>query len=197
MTNKTINYYNKNFKTLNKKYQNANMKTLYNILDQYTHSQTKLLEIGFGSGRDLVRYLHQNIDIVGVDASKAFVNNFKKAYPEYKTKVVLSTFPYLQQKIKDQRYDIIYSISSWMHISQKEYKNSIRLLKQLLKKNGIFLLSYSTTKRIRDPRFFEELQPRILQKIFQKSNFRLIYSSTQTDIFNRKIKWTTQVFQLL
>ena len=172
------------------------MKNFYQILDQYIQLNTKVLEIGFGSGRDLLYYLHKNINIIGMDASTAFVQSFKLSYPKYANKIFLSSFPDINPIIKDKKFDIIYSVATWMHIKKELYKQAILTIKQVLKKQGIFIVTYSSEKRINDPRFFENITPNTLVNLFENENFKLLNSHIQPDTLNREIKWITQIFQL-
>ena len=54
--NKTPTYYKQNHKELIDQYNSATLTTLHKLFNQYIQKSYKILDIGFGSGRDL-RYI--------------------------------------------------------------------------------------------------------------------------------------------
>ncbi len=74
---KNSNFYSKNHISLIKQY-NSISSPLKPLFDKYIQSNHKVLDIGFGSGRDL-RYIKSlGIDCYGVDNCKEFVEIFRK-----------------------------------------------------------------------------------------------------------------------
>jgi len=51
--NKTQTYYNQNHKELIERYNSATLPQLNKLFNQYIQKSHKVLDIGFGSGRDL------------------------------------------------------------------------------------------------------------------------------------------------
>ena len=47
-----MNYYSKNYKECINKTKNVDMKEYYNVFEMYLKPNSKILDIGFGSGRD-------------------------------------------------------------------------------------------------------------------------------------------------
>ena len=53
MKSETLKYYDENFQMLYDRYNSANMDKTHKILDRYISASDRVLDIGFGSGRDL------------------------------------------------------------------------------------------------------------------------------------------------
>lgn len=47
----------------------------------------KTLEVGFGHGDELAKYIKAGADIYGIDLSEVAVDNFQRNYPDYKSRV--------------------------------------------------------------------------------------------------------------
>ncbi len=73
----TIDFYNSKSTQLIERYDNAEMSSLHQLLLKYIPPKGIVLDIGFGSGRDL-QFLHDNgYDTWGIDPAKIFVENAK------------------------------------------------------------------------------------------------------------------------
>ncbi|WP_052435371.1 methyltransferase domain-containing protein [Sulfurospirillum cavolei] len=90
MIDQTIDFYDKNAKRLMVDYDNADMTSTYKCIEKYLHSNYKVLDIGFGSGRDIKYFNSKKIEIYGIDASKEFIKIFKERYPHLKEFVYYS-----------------------------------------------------------------------------------------------------------
>ncbi|NPA50985.1 MAG: hypothetical protein GXO02_05085, partial [Epsilonproteobacteria bacterium] len=65
-----IDYYEKNWKSLIDQYEKANPTYLHSLLLEYTNKEDLILELGFGSGREL-NFLYKKgyKNLFGIDAS--------------------------------------------------------------------------------------------------------------------------------
>ena len=198
MKTATINYYNDNASKLTKEYDNANMSEIYDCIEKYLKSNSKVLDIGFGSGRD-IRYFHsKNIEIYGIDGSKRFVEIFKNQYPMLSKFVSYSVLPDIYiPNISNKYFDLIFSMATWMHLAQSDHNKTILNIKRNLKDDGIFILGYSYNQRTNDPRFFENLDPQKIALLVSQNGFYLLEEYFTKDSLNREnLKWIVQVFKL-
>lgn len=89
------------------------------------------VEVGFGYGNQLVRYLERGANIFGVELSMEAVNYFKKTYPEYADRVFLTSqidFP----------VDVFYANALFEHLDNVDL--FIKNISRNLKKNGSLIL---------------------------------------------------------
>lgn len=195
MINTTIDYYDNHANKLVKDYDKADMSNVYILIDKFLKSNDKILDIGFGSGRDIRYFNSKNFEIYGIDGSKKFVEIFKKSYPYLSKFVYYSVLPEINIPIKD--FDLIFSMATWMHLSQVTQENTIVNIKNHLKDNGTFIVGYSYSKRENDPRLFEDLNPRKIELLFSENGFSLMEEYFTKDSLKREnLKWVVQVFKL-
>lgn len=195
MINTTIDYYDNNANNLIKDYDKADMSLVHTLIEKFLKPTDKILDIGFGSGRDIRYFNSKDFEIYGIDASKKFVEIFKKSYPYLSKFVYYSVLPEINIPIRN--FDLIFSIATWMHLTQVIQENTIINIKNHLKDNGIFVVGYSYSKRENDPRLFEDLNPRKMELLFSENGFSLIEEYFTNDSLKREnLKWVVQVFKL-
>jgi len=193
MPTQTKNFYNTHYQELITKYDNIELKELYSLLDRYIKPNHNVLDIGFGSGRDL-RYIQSlRANGYGVDATQGFVDNMKRD-PHFKNRVFCTALPNLNIPLNIQ-FDVVTAIAMIMHLTIKELEASIIEIKKYLKPNGVIIISYSTGNRANDPRFFEKLDYQIIKKLFEKHFFKEIEVISNHDKLDRDLVWVTYVFQ--
>jgi len=194
----TIDYYDQNSDSLINDYDDADMSSFYIFLKKHLPPQSNVLDIGFGSGRDLFYLKERGFHVWGVEASEKFVSKAKKRFHDISERFITSSLPYLElSKTYQNFFDVIISVAVWMHLPKETHTASILSLRNLLKPKGKIILSYSITKRHeQEMRFFEQIDRKILKKDFNKLGFTLIDSTTNTDgLRNRNIIWVTEVYR--
>lgn len=194
----THNFYKKNSTNLIKKYDNADMKNLYKLFNKYLIDKSKILDIGFGSARDL-RYLHiKGNDIWGIDPTIEFVDNAKNIFKDKSSHFFTGSLPNLfNQKNFNEKFDAIICIAVLMHLNHNEYEESIINIIKLLEPNSTIIISYSIGERkVNDKREFFEINTELLFSLFEKYNLNLIDKSVNSDNLNRnEIIWETLVLK--
>ena len=156
LENKTQTYYNQNHKGLIERYNLATPTPLHNLFDQYIQKSHKVLDIGFGSGRDLKYIRALGAECWGVDSTQGFVEALKRdSY--FKERLFCAKLPILDLKI-DVKFDVIVSIAVIMHLREDELRVWVEDVKNYLAEGGKVIVSYSVTPREDDERFFEDLR---------------------------------------
>lgn len=193
---KTINYYNKNYQELLKRYDSANMEQLNEIIDKFVYNDSFVLDLGFGSGRDLDYIKSITKNIYGLDGSIEFVSNLKQDN-FYENKVSLSILPQINTIHFDiNKFDIIISIAVLMHLKKNELIQTIKNIKNKLNNNGKVIISYSIKNRDNDKRYFLEITKDEMTILFNNEDFKEIEFIINKDSLNRQIEWITQVYEL-
>lgn len=194
----TIKFYDKNAENLLHYYNNANMSHIHNLILKYINKNSKILDIGFGSGRDIKFLLQKKYKVWGADPSKKFVYLAKEKFKKNRNRFFKTSLPYLKLPKKLEKYfDLITLIAVWMHIPKKYYDISIKNIQKYLSKDGIVILSYSITPRDEKERFFENIDEKYLRKIFEKYGFIKLEEIINKDASpkQREILWKTVIYK--
>jgi len=192
MENKTLNYYQQNHKDLIKRYNLVTINSLNQLFTQYIKKDDKVLDIGFGSGRDLHYIRTLGAECYGVDSCQGFINNLAED-GSFKERLFCAKLPILGLKI-GFKFDIVVSIAVIMHLTKDEIKVWIEDLKNYLSIDGMVIISYSTIPRKNDERFFEDLRSGVVEQLFTKNGFRLIEELCSFDWLQRDIEWKSSVY---
>ena len=151
-----------------------------------------ILDIGFGSGRE-VDFLIKNgfKNIYGIDGCKEFVQRTKAKFNS--DNFYHSILPEINVP-ENLKCDFVYSIAVWMHLPTEIYEDSIRNIKKILNKNAKVLLSYSLDERNEKERYFQKVDEKLLNNIFEKFGMKKIDELITIDSLNRQIKWKSVVY---
>ncbi len=190
--NSTFKYYQKNYSDLLIKYDFADMSELNKIFLKYITPKSTVLDLGFGSGRDIKFLSNNGFKVYGLDNCKNFINSFSNK------NIIVSetTLPYINLNSFDiKEFDSIISIATIMHLNKQEISELIKNIYSILKEEGIVIISYSTIQRVDDERFFEDIDYVYIKNKFEEEKFVEIYNFINDDGMGRDIKWITQVFK--
>ena len=192
--NKTQNYYDQNHKRLIETYNSATLTPLNNLFQKYIKREDKVLDIGFGSGRDLQYIRTLGAECWGVDASQKFVDYLQKE-SYFKNRLFCAKLPVLELEF-DIKFDVIVCIAVVMHLSKEELKTWLEDIENYLDVGGKVIVSYSTTPRENDERFFEDLRGDVVNQIFLDAGFILLEEVYSFDVLQRDIEWRSGVYVL-
>lgn len=200
MSAKTQQFYEQNYHDLIVRYNSADMSELHQLLAKHIPSNSKIIDIGFGSGRDLAFLRSNGHDIYGIDPVEAFVIQAQHRFAEIREHFIVGSF--LSSDIPSDwlnSFDTVISIAVWMHLKTYERLKAIETIKALVKPNGIVVLSFSFGGRDSDDgRHFESLEFQEVINEFNDSGFSEIESiCTQDSLGRDSIQWATIVFKLL
>ena len=194
---RTVDYYNTNVENLVARYDNADMSQLHQLLLKYIPKNSTVLDIGFGSGRDLDFLQSYSYDIWGMDPSTKFVENAKNRFPTKKDQFFEAGVPFNKNNIDLSRaFDAVTSIAMWMHLRHKEYKNAVESIVSVLNNSSTVIISYSEGSRVGDERYFEDVDLEYMTQLFKDKGFSLIEKVTNGDSLDRdSLTWITVIYQ--
>jgi len=194
---KTVDYYNINASKLVDRYDNADMSLLHKLLLKYITKKSTLLDIGFGSGRD-IDFLHTHgYDAWGLDPSVKFVENIKQRFPNIQKHFLKAGVPFDKKRIGlNKKFDAVISIAVWMHLGYVQYADAVASIISVAKDKSTIVISYSEGSRVDDERYFEEVDLNYLTELFKERGFALVETVKNSDSLNRdSLTWITVIFQ--
>ena len=193
----TINFYNSKSIDLINRYDNADMTELHKIFLQYIKPRCRILDIGFGSGRDLQFLKENSCDIWGIDPSSKFVQNIQTKFPDISNHFIQDKVPFSTNKPPFSiKFDAIITVAMWMHLKKEQYENVINDIVKITKDKAFILISYSIGNRIEDQRYFEDVDLKYMIQLFGQHNFTLIKTTSTKDSLNRDaLTWITIIFK--
>ena len=197
----SLNYYEENANSLISRYESADVSEVQQLLLQTFEKNSKLLEIGCGSGRDASFMTKNYFDVTAIDGSKNMIEESKKIHPELSEKLFHKTLP--NDLEFNQTFDGIYSIATLMHLSENDLKNTLSKIYNLLNENGKFLMSVSLFRDDIDEngfddkgRFFLVLSFENWKNFLENVGFKILNTKTNSDSLGRGgIEWLTLVAQ--
>lgn len=193
-------FYSKNYDSLIKKYNSANMSTLYTLFDKYITKNANVLDIGFGSCRDLLYLDNLGCKVYGIDETKEFVENAQKVFPTKESNFYQASLPNLiNNNFFNKKFDAIICIAVWMHLKYEEYEKSIKNIVTLLDTEATLVISYSKgIREINDDRNFIEINEELLFRLLKKYNLKLIYKTHNEDSLSRnELVWETIILKYI
>ncbi|MDP8234207.1 MAG: class I SAM-dependent methyltransferase [Candidatus Saelkia tenebricola] len=149
---KTLKYYNKHACNFYTNTINIDMRQIYIPFITLMHKGGKILDAGCGSGRDSLFFEKQGFKVTAFDASEKLSSLASKLLQK---PVHCLSFEQISFK---EKFDGIWACSSLIHISKSKMNSIISKLEQVLKKNGIFYMSFKhgNKERFARGRFFND-----------------------------------------
>ena len=198
---KTLDYYNTNSTKLNERYESADVNEVQRLLLRSFLKNSKILEIGCGSGRDASFMTKNDFDVIAIDGSKNMIEEAKKIHPELFEKLYHKTLP--NDLTFNKTFDGVYSIATLMHLSKIDLAKTISKIYDLLDQNGKFLMSVSLFRNDIDKngfddkgRFFLVLSFEEWINLVENIGFKILETKTNDDVLGRcGIQWLTLVAQ--
>lgn len=175
--NMTINYYENNAKLYIEDTINANMQQHYDAFLKYVSPGSKILDVGFGSGRDMFYFESLGYKVSGIDPTPAFYNNMKeKGYDVYHIPSEEISFSY--------EFDAIWACASLLHVERYNLHDVLVRCNNALKDNGIMYCSfkYGNFETIRNERYFNYLDEQSFSEILKNTGFTLLETYITGDV---------------
>ena len=186
------NYYDINAKEYIESTINCDMSFHYQKFLKYLPKTGKILDIGFGSGRDMIYFKSLGYDVEGIDTSIEFVKNMK----EQGFNVKLESACDLNSK---DEYNGIWACASLLHIKREKLEEVIIKCIEALKKNGVLYCSfkYGDMEIVKDGRYFNYINEKIIRNIASNDNIEIIemYKSADVRKDRNNEKWLNIIFK--
>ena len=145
------------------------------LVDNFVESDDKILDIGCGNGRLLKRLRGKSVRYVGIDFSKALINEARNKFPGYHFQIANA----INLPFPNNSFDKVYAIAFLHHIpSKKARKQVIKESKRVLKERGLLILTV-----------WNLLSKRPIRKKILKNFLLKIIGKVKLDVFDIFLPW--------
>ena len=183
------NYYEINAKQYILDTKDSNMSEQYKFFLKHIKKEALILDIGFGSGRDMLYFSSLNYKVEGLDSTKEFIDNMKDKFMVY------------HQQVEDlnitDKYDAIWASASLLHVYRVNLKETIKRCLNALKNDGILYMSFKEgDKEITiENRYFNYINEPILKDILNDLNVTILDIMYSLDIRGNDTKWMSVIIK--
>lgn len=164
----------------------ADMTGEYRFFEQYLKPNDEILDIGFGSARDMLHFKSKGYKTYGIDIEEEFVEHAKSLGLSVELADIMKYSP-------DHRFDAIWACSSLTHTPSDELHSVFDKIKTILKPGGVAYCSfkYGTFEGYIAEKYFTYLTEEKLSKL----NLHLLGVQIDKDNLNRGNNWISFVFK--
>ena len=187
-----MSYYEKNADKFIESTKDCDMSKQYELFLKYMPKKGFILDVGFGSGRDMKYFNKKGYFVFGIDITEAFVANIKKQ--GYQARV---------QSVEDfntkNEYNGIWACASLLHVKKENLDKAMTNLKNALKPKGILYASfkYGHEEVIKDERYFNYIDEFDIACLSNTTGLKVLEISMSNDVRKDRAdeKWINVVFQ--
>ena len=205
MDPQTAEFYSTHAEELSRMYARSEGGIASHFKDAFCGSR-KILDVGCGTGRDLLSLLRAGHDAMGIDACESMVAATRKTCSDAgvnpEGRVFQASLPSLDQ-FHDAEFDGLLCSAVLMHVPESLMFDAVYAIRRILKHGGRLLLSVPSqnddidlaSRRDAEGRWFANLPPVKLSLLLERVGFRLEWEKTSPDSLGRKSRtWTVMLF---
>ncbi|MDD2717722.1 MAG: class I SAM-dependent methyltransferase [Candidatus Wallbacteria bacterium] len=203
MDQETLSYYSENAREVFERY-NSVIGGISNYFNRAFPDKCRILDIGCGSGRDLLALLKLGHDAYGIEPCRELRELTCTKFPELKGRIVEGSLPDPGLAFEGN-FDALVCSAVLMHLPKEHLFDTVFSLRKLLKPGGKALISIpfsrdgiSEANRDDKGRLFSDLNSDYLELLFERTGFKLNEKWINEDSLKRPgFSWVTMLFALL
>ncbi|MBC2717465.1 MAG: class I SAM-dependent methyltransferase [Desulfobacteraceae bacterium] len=187
------NYYQTNFKAYHKRTFSVDPALFLNPFVNNLPQKASVLDIGCGSGRDLLWLKNQGFQVTGFEQSPGLADLAAKHAACEVIEGDFETFDFTPFS-----FDAILASGSLVHVPHNRLPQVLGNIKLSLNQNGIFYISLKQGESFRTDqtqRIFYLWQGTELKEIFSALNLDIIHLSNTESVMNSKDLWLGYVLK--
>lgn len=186
-----MNYYNKHAKEYINNTIDVDMKEYYEIFESYLKPNSKILDVGFGSGRDSLYFNRLGYDVVSIDPVKEFCDNALDIGLSNVYQLSIEDINYVNE------FDAIWACASLLHLKSNQLVDVFNKCYKALKDNGVMYVSfkYGDFEGVIDDRYFTYLTEESFTNIINQTKFNIDKLCINEDKLNRDVKWLNVILK--
>ena len=201
MDQQTLEYYSANASDTAKRYESV-VSSLSGYFGQSFRPESKLLDIGCGSGRDLSQLSLLGHSCYGIDATPEFVEIAQSLHPELLGRIVVAALPSFDPPFGGGFNGVLCS-AVLMHLAAEDLPEAIKSISRCLATCGRLLYSVPNVRldvdengRDSNGRLFVPDQEDKIQSLFIDIGFKLIASWIDQDSLGRdSVAWKSVLME--
>ena len=180
-----MDFYSKNAKEYILKTKDIDMSEAYDFFLKYANKKGKLLDIGFGSGRDMLYFKSVGFEVEGIDPQPEFVEEAKKLGLNVSCESILDCWGY------KETYDYIWASASLLHVKREFLNKAFQYCNNMLNKEGLMYCSfkYGDFEGIIDDRYYIYLTEKTINNFLINTDLKMIDYKITDDNLKRDNKW--------
>ncbi len=157
-------YYNTHAMDLFKNTFDIDLGQIYMVFEEHLKSGDKILDVGFGSGRDSHYFNDQKYEVVSIDFAKEVVDRGKILLNNEVLHVDVMNIKY------ENEFDGIWASAILLHFHSEEILEIISKFNKALKSGGVLYISfkYGTEEKLRHGRYFNDFDETKFNELFEK-----------------------------
>ena len=165
---------------------NTDLSEQHAFFEKYLKPNCSILDVGFGSARDMLYFKHKGYKVSGIDLEEGFVNHALELGLDVKQANVLDFKT-------NKKYDAIWCCASLVHFTLEKMKVAINNLRQCLNKDGIIYISlkYGDFEGYIEDRYFTFINEEKLKLL----NLNIIDKTITKSVTNRNLYWLNLIIK--
>lgn len=183
----TNSYYQRNSLAYFKSTVNADVSSLYDQFIKYVPADSRILDLGCGSGRDTKAFLNKGYAVDAIDGSAELC----KLASDY-TGIQVKCMNFRELDVVGE-YNAIWACASLLHISYKELPVVLSRIDMALKTPGFVYMSfkYGDFEGIRDERYYTDMTTERMAAILSNTDALCIIEEWYSDDVreDKVVKW--------
>ncbi|MDO4800311.1 MAG: class I SAM-dependent methyltransferase [Bacillota bacterium] len=156
-------YYNENAQNMIESTLKLDLHPIYDRFEIYLHKGEKILDVGFGSGRDSIYFRGQGYDVVSIDFAEEVVRRGRTLLNNEVLLVDMREMRYSNE------FDAIWASAVLLHYREEEIIEILARMREALKEQGIIYVSFKYGAHVeeRHGRMFNDFNEEKFEALMQ------------------------------
>lgn len=157
-------YYNEHAHEFIESTLDVDLEPIYKKFEAYLGEGDKILDVGFGSGRDSLHFYKRGYEVVSIDYAEEIVRRGKNFL---NNEVLLADFKDAEYKAE---FNAIWASAVFLHFSDEEILRALNASYNALISSGYVYLSfkYGEKQEVRKGRFFNDFTEETFKSLFSR-----------------------------
>lgn len=151
---------------------------IYAVFEEQLPEKAIILDLGAGTGRTYSYFNEKGYNYIGLDFSEKMKEYAHKIHGEFS--YILDDMVNIKNYFEKNSIDAVFAVYSLFHLPDDDLKKVLKSVYDILKENGVFLLSYQvgTTEEFTDEPYLGEKGSKVLYMNYQTDEkFKLLLNS--------------------